>query len=299
MVQEKRTRRPERLAAVGLALNVALAGIKLAAGLLGRSSALVADSVESMTDIVGSAVIWGALRYGGRPPDEEHPYGHGKVEALAALAVALLVLLAGIGVGVDAALELRDPGRPPALFTLPVLIGVVIVKEAMFRAARRAAEGARSSAGLSDAWHHRADALTSLATLIGLAVAVLAGPEYAWADEGAALFAAGAIIFNAWRIAASPLAELMDTREEGIAESAARSALSVEGVEGVEQCVARKSGRAFFVDMHIEVAPEMTVEESHRITGRVKERAVADSPEIAYVLIHVEPAPRAGAAGQG
>jgi cation diffusion facilitator family transporter len=299
MDRTARQRGPERLAIAGLALNVALTGVKLAAGLFGRSSALVADAVESMTDIVGSAVIWGALRYGRLPPDEEHPYGHGKAEALAALAVALLVLLAGVGVGVDAALTLVSGATTPSFFTLPVLVGVIVVKEGMHRAARRAAAAARSSAGMSDAWHHRADAITSLATLAGLSVAVLGGPAWAWADPAAAGLASLAIIYNAWRIAAPPLEELMDTKQEEVAERAARSAMNVEGVEDVEQCVARKSGRAYFIDMHIEVDPAMSVEASHRITGRIKEQAALDTPEIASVLIHVEPAERSDPAAQG
>lgn len=263
--------------------------MKLTAGVLGHSFALVADAAESLIDIIGSAVIWGALRYGGRPPDEEHPFGHGKAEALAALAVACMVVVAGIGIAVEAIRQILSPHRGPAPFTLFVLIGVVIVKEALFHITRRAARAARSSAGQADAWHHRADAITSLFALVGIAVALIGGPEFALADDIAALAASGVIVLNGLRLMGEPLAELLDRHAPDVAESVRARTHEVEGVKAIERCEVRRSGRGYRVVMHVEVDPLMTVADSHRLTGIIKAGVRAALPEIDTVLVHIEP----------
>jgi cation diffusion facilitator family transporter len=280
---------PERAALLGLLANALLSGVKLTAGVLGHSFALVADAAESLIDIIGSAVIWGALRYGGRPPDEEHPFGHGKAEALAALAVACMVVVAGIGIAVEAIRQILSPHRGPAPFTLFVLIGVVIVKEALFHITRRAARTARSSAGQADAWHHRADAITSLFALVGIAVALIGGPEFALADDIAALAASGVIVLNGLRLMGEPLAELLDRHAPDVAESVRARTHEVEGVKAIERCEVRRSGRGYRVVMHVEVDPLMTVADSHRLTGIIKAGVRAALPEIDTVLVHIEP----------
>ncbi len=269
--------------------NALLAGVKLTAGVLGHSFALVADAAESLIDIVGSAVIWGALRYGGRPPDEEHPFGHGKAEGLAALAVACMIVVAGVGIGVEAVRQILTPHPGPAPFTLFVLIGVIVVKEALFRITRRAARKARSSAGHADAWHHRADAVTSGFALVGIAVALIGGPEFAVADDVAALAAAVVIVVNGVRLIGEPLAELLDRHAPDVAEAVRARTAEVEGVLGIERCEVRRSGRGYRVVMHVEVDPMMTVLESHRVTGRIKSRLREALPEVDAVLVHIEP----------
>jgi cation diffusion facilitator family transporter len=289
---------PEHVALLGIAVNAGLALVKLVAGVLGHSFALVADAVESLVDIAGSALIWGALRYGARPPDHDHPFGHGKVEALAGLAVAGLVVLAGLGIAAEAIRQIMTPHAYPRPFTLAVLVVVVAVKEAMYRRARRAARAAHSSAGHADAWHHRSDAMTSVFAFVGISIALAGGPDWAPADDWAALLASAVIMGNGFVLMRGPIAELTDRQAPEVAGVATAAALAVEGVLAIERCEARQSGRGYRVVMHMEVSPTMTVAESHRLTGIVKQRVRERSPEIDSVLIHTEPhgerPPRAG-----
>lgn len=280
---------PQRIALVGILVNAVLAGAKLLAGILGNSFALVADAVESMADIAGSAVIWGGLRYGRRPPDEEHPFGHGKAEALAALAVGVLIILAAIGIAAEAIRQIRTPHEMPAPFTLIVLVVVVIVKETMFRVTRRAARGASSSAGHADAWHHRSDAITSALAFIGISIALIGGPQWAVADDWAALAASIAIGVNGVLLLREPYHELVDRNDAQVAERCTQAAMTVKGITAVERCEARKTGRRYRVIMHAEVDPEMTVKDAHDLTGKVKEAVREELPAVASVLIHVEP----------
>lgn len=275
---------------MGVVVNAALAVVKLVAGILGHSFALVADAVESLVDIAGSALIWGALRYGNKPADAEHPFGHGKIEALAGLAVAALIIAAGVGIAVEAVRQIVTPHVGPRWFTLVVLVVVVVVKEGMFRAAHRAArEAGGSVAGHADAWHHRSDAITSGFAFVGIALALWGGAAWAVADDWAALAASGVIVFNGVRLARGPYAEMMDRHLPEVAERASSVALGVEGIRGVEWCAARRSGRGYRVVMHAEVDGSMTVEASHRLTGVIKERVRAAMPEVDSVLVHIEP----------
>lgn len=280
---------PEKVALLGVVINAALALIKLLAGLLGHSFALVADAAESLADIAGSVVIWGALRYGRRPPDDDHPFGHGKMEALAALAVSLLIVVVGIGIAAEAVRQILTPHPSPRAFTLGVLVVVVTVKEFMFRRARRAARATGSSAGHADAWHHRSDAITSLLAFFGIGIALLGGPDWAQADDWAALLASLVIMGNGVALMRRPIAELTDRHAPEVAGLAAKEALAVEGILAIERCEARQSGRGYRVVMHAEVDPQMTVADSHRLTGVVKCRVRERFPEIDSVLIHIEP----------
>jgi len=280
---------PERVALIGVVVNAALAVTKLLAGILGHSFALVADAVESLVDIIGSAVVWGALRYGGRPADEEHPFGHGKIEALAGLAVALLIFAAGLGIAVEAGRQIVSPHESPRPFTLFVLIGVVVVKETMYQIAHRAATKTSSNAALSDAWHHRSDAITSAFAFAGITVALIGGPKWAPADDWAALLASGVIMYNGLRLCRGPFSELMDEHTPEVAERVREATLAMSDVKGVERCEVRRSGRGYRVVMHVEVDAQMSVAESHRLTGRVKQAIREQYSEVDSVLIHIEP----------
>lgn len=283
------TTKGRSLAFIGLLVNVALAGSKLAAGLLGHSYALVADAVESLTDIAGSAVIWGGLLISAKPADRDHPYGHGKAEALAGLVVSGIVFGAGVWIAVESIGEIRTPHHTPAAFTLIVLIAVVIVKETLFRVVLKAARQIESGAVEVDAWHHRSDAITSAAAFVGISIALIGGPGYEPADDWAALLAAGVILFNAWRMVRLPLLELMDTQPLGVPERAKEIASSVPGILYVEKPIARKSGTGYWLDMHVRVAPEMSVREAHTLVHAVKDRVRTLMPQVRDVLIHVEP----------
>lgn len=281
---------PRRIAAIGLAVSVLLAAVKLVTGVVGHSFALVADAVESLVDVAGSAMVWSAMRYGDKPADAEHPFGHGKAEALAGLAVAVLVMGAAVWIAVEAVRQIMTPHTSPAWFTLVVLVGVVIVKEGLARMADRAARAAGgSSAGTADAWHHRSDAITSALAFVGIAVALVGGEGWARADDAAALLASGVILFNGLRIARGPWDELLDRHCPEVAADASRIALDDPDVRAIERCEARRSGRGFRVVMHAEIDGAMSVEASHRVTGRVKAAIRTERPEVDAVLIHVEP----------
>jgi cation diffusion facilitator family transporter len=281
--------RGRRLSLIGLFINGGLALIKLVAGVLGHSYALVADAVESMADIFGSLVVWSGLRIAQRPPDANHPYGHGRAEPLAAFVVGLMLVGAAIAIGVKAIGEIVSPKHAPAAFTLWVLLGVVATKEILFRVGRRIAKRSGSSAVLADAWHHRSDAITSLAAAIGISVALIGGDPWKAADGWAALFASCVILFNAFRIMRPPLRELMDTEPAAITERARAVAVEVEGIRDVEKVFARKLGTRYWVDMHLEVDPAMTVHDAHKLAHRVKDAIRARMPHVEDVLIHIEP----------
>lgn len=278
-----------QIAVGGVFVNGCLALIKLVTGIVGNSYALIADAVESMADISGSLVVWGGIRIAHRPPDDNHPYGHGKAEPLAALVVALMLVGAAVGIAIEAVREILTPHHAPAAYTLWVLLGVIAIKEGLYRIGRRIARRSSSSAVLADAWHHRSDAITSLAAAIGIGMALAGGEGYEPADDWAALFASGIILFNGFRIARGPVGELMDVLPEGIVAEARRKALTVPGVSGVEKVLARRHGRQVLIDMHVEVDPRMTVRQAHRIAHEVKDAVVAGIPSVRDVLVHLEP----------
>ncbi|MFI4893093.1 MAG: cation diffusion facilitator family transporter [Phycisphaerales bacterium JB058] len=280
---------PERLALLGIVVNALLAAGKLTAGVFGQSFALVADAVESLVDIAGSVVVWSAMRYGSKPADAEHPFGHGKIEPMAAMAVAMVIVLVGIWVAIESVRQIITPHSVPRPYTLIVLVVVIVVKESRARVADRAARRAKSSAGAADAWHHRSDAITSAFAFVGIAVALIGGPEFARADDIAALLASGVIVLNGFLLAREPYHELLDRHSPEIAGEVACIAVDVPGVLGVEQCDARQSGRGYRVVMHVEVDPAMTVAEAHAITGRIKAEVRSRRADIDSVLIHVEP----------
>ena len=190
-----------RVALLGLLINVVLASVKIVAGVIGHAYVLIADGIESALDIGGSIVIWGGLTVAARPPDETHPYGHGKAEPIAAIAVALGVLAAAAGLAIESVREILTPHHGPAPFTLAILIVVIVVKEILFRYVNRLGRQAESTAVQTDAWHHRSDALTSTAAFVGISAALVGGEAWYSADDWAALFACAVIAANGVRLA--------------------------------------------------------------------------------------------------
>ena len=288
-------RRGIRAAQLGMAVNAGLAAIKLVAGVVGHTYALVADAVESTVDIVGSVAVWGGLAVAARPADEDHPYGHGKAESLAALAVALLVLAAGVGIAIEAVREIAMPNRPPAPWTLAVLVGVVIVKWTLSRRVQAVGVETESHAVEADAWHHLSDAVTSAAAFIGIAVALVGSrlspdPRWATADDWAALAASGVIVFNGVGLLRRAMHDLMDRAPDGRLLDAVRAtALAVPRVLDVEKLTARKVGLVYYVDIHVQADPRMPLEEAHAVGGRVKAEIRRVVPQVAGVLVHMEP----------
>jgi cation diffusion facilitator family transporter len=278
---------------VGLFVNALLTSAKFTAGILGHSHALIADAVESLADIFSSIIVWRGVVVAAAPADEDHPYGHGKAEPLAAAFVSTLLLVAAAWIAVQAFRGIGHPHPPPAPFTLIVLLAVICIKEGLFRFVLREAISMESSAVHTDAWHHRSDAITSLAAAIGISVALFGGKGYESADEVAAMVAAGIIIWNAWRLLRPALNELMDrSPSRELTERIRHIAESVKGVERVEKTLVRKMGYHFYADMHVEVDPQMTVQHSHEIAHEVKDKIRTQDPRVRDVLIHIEPSRR-------
>ena len=280
-----------RVALVGLVINVVLASAKIVAGVVGHAYVLIADGIESALDVGGSIVIWAGLTFAARPPDQTHPYGHGKAEPIAAGIVAIGVLVAALGLAIQSVREIFLPHHAPAPYTLGILIVVIVIKEILFRYVNRIGRDAESTAVQTDAWHHRSDALTSAAAFIGISVALIGGKRWQSADDWAALFACAVIAANGIRLLRPAFYEIMDTAPRGkFIRSISRTALSVPGVIDVEKCRARKMGLDFYVDLHVGVDGNMSVHEGHEIAHRVKAAIQQSDSRIADVLVHIEPA---------
>jgi len=289
-VSLNRLQRGLRATFAGMAVNVVLSGTKLAAGIAGHSHALVADAVESFADIFSSLIVWRGLVVAAAPPDEDHPYGHGKAEPIASAIVAAMLLGAALWIVLTAFGEIMKPHLSPAPFTLIVLVAVVAVKEGLFRFVSREGRAMDSSAVKTDAWHHRSDAITSVAAGIGISVSLIGGKGFEAADDVAAIAAAGVIAWNGWHLLRPALNELMDTAPgHEVIDQIRQIATTTPGVDRVEKCFVRKVGYQYFVDMHVEVDPQMTVLRSHEIAHNVKDKVREAIPAVTDVLVHIEP----------
>ncbi|GAB4020419.1 cation diffusion facilitator family transporter [Spirosoma koreense] len=290
MEQPHKSERGRKTTLIGIAVSIALLLIKGTAGWLGHSYALIADAIESGTDVVTSSFVWLGLWVAARRPDENHPYGHGKAEPLAAIVVSLALLGAAILIAVESIRNIQVPHEIPAPFTLAVLAGVVIVKEVLFRRIAQVGAETESSAVKADAWHHRSDAITSLTAFVGISIALIGGPGYESADDWAALLASGFIVFNAYHIFRPSFGEIMDESPAGDWKAELEAiALTVPNVSRVEKCLVRKTGFDYFVDMHVQVPEHLTVRQGHDIAHAVKRKIMAKKPAIYDVLIHIEP----------
>jgi cation diffusion facilitator family transporter len=279
-----------RASLIAIAVSVVLAGVKIVSGIVGHSYALIADGIESILDVVSALVVWGGLRIAARPADENHPYGHGKAESMAGIVVAVILLVAALGIAVQIVREILTPHRAPAPFTLGVLVIVVIAKELLFARMSRLSGKISSTSLRADAWHHRSDALTSAAAFVGISLSLILGEGYESLDDWAALFACGIIVYNGFRILRTALAEAMDLAAPPDVLSSIRSvAHGVDGVAGIDKCLARKTGPYWLVDIHVMVDGRLPVSEGHAIGHEVK-RALRDSElGILDVLVHIEP----------
>lgn len=280
-----------RKAKVGIAVNVALAISKGIAGVIGNSYALIADAIESASDIISSLVVVFGIKMAGKPADENHPYGHGKFEPLAGALVALILFGAAALITIESIREIATPHHAPAPFTLIVLVAVIIIKETLFRTVLATSDEIGSLALKTDAWHHRADAITSAAAFIGISIAVIGGPGYESADDFAALLAAVIIAINASLLLKPALLELIDTAPDpSIAARIREISCGVAGVLGTHKCHVRKVGFDYFVDLDVLCDPDSSIREGHEVAHNVGEAIHAALPEISKVLVHVEPA---------
>ena len=275
---------------IGILANTLLAAIKATAGFLGNSYALIADAIEPTTDIASSLIVWSGLKIAALPPDADHPYGHGKAEPLAAVVVSFTLIAAAIGIAIQSVREILTPHHAPAAFTLAVLVLVVVTKETLFRFVFNVGQGINSTAVKSDAWHHRSDAITSSAAFVGISISLIGGVGYESADDWAALLASTIILLNAYRILRPAINEVMDSAPSSDVDRSIRQAAQhVEGVIALEKCFIRKMGFSYYVDLHVTVDGELSVRHGHDIARQVKQAIRTSNPNVAEVLVHIEP----------
>jgi cation diffusion facilitator family transporter len=284
-----------RAAQIGMIINAALAGVKLTAGIVGNTYALVADAIESSADVFGSLIVWGGLAIGAQPADEDHPYGHGRAEALATAVVSFMLLGAAIGIAYQAIREIRTPHLVPAPWTLGVLASVMIVKWVLSRRVESVSTEIGSSVVKADAAHHLSDAITSAAAFIGILLALVGhrlwgGRGWASADDWAALLAACVIGWNGTSMLRAALHDLMDRMPgEDVVAPIRRAALAVPDVLAIEQLHVRRAGMAYRVTLHVQTDGSLSLREAHVLSGRVKGAIRQASPQVNYVLVHMEP----------
>lgn len=279
-----------RSAIVSISVNLVLAVIKGITGILGNSYALIADAIESVSDVFSSVVVLIGLKIASKPRDEDHPYGHGKAEPLAASMIALALFVAAVIIIYNSIKEIITPHHAPASFTLIVLVAVVATKELLFRFIFSVGNKTGSTAVKIDAWHHRSDAITSAAAFIGISIALIGGKGFEGADDWAALLASAIIIFNAYRLMTPAISELMDKAPPPEIEGHVRKvAGSVKGVLGLEKCYVRKVGFEYYVDLHVRVDGRTSVKKGHEIGHKVKDAVCASDSRISNVLAHIEP----------
>ncbi len=277
---------------LGLVVNLLLGVVKLIGGIFGNSFSLIADAVNSIGDVVATIVVLFALRVAQRPADAEHPYGHTRAEGIAASNVALLIIVSAVFVGWEAIQRINAQHEIPPVWTLWIAGANVLIKEGLYQYNVRVGIRTGSSSIIANAWDHRSDAFCSLAVLTGLAVILLGGPQYVWADKVASLVVVAAIVWSGTQLFRSSASELMDVQANSeFVDHIREVALSVEGVEDVETLWVRKSGLEFFADIHIEVDQHLSVATGHRIGHQVKDRLLLEFSNLRDVLVHLEPFP--------
>lgn len=270
--------------------NLILAIAKGITGVLGNSYALIADAIESTTDVFSSVLALIGIRYANKPADENHPYGHGKAEPLITFAIVGFLVVAATVIAYESINHIRSPHEAPESFTLIVLAVIIIIKEIFYRIISKKSEEINSTILKADAWHHRSDAITSLMAFIGISIALFMGEGYESADDWAALFASGFILYNAYLIMRPALGEVMDEHMyDELIDEIRIYAEKIPGVQETEKCFVRKAGMTYHVDLHIGVSRTITVEEGHDISHNVKNELLLKLPQIADVLIHIEP----------
>lgn len=270
--------------------NTCLAIIKGFAGFFGNSYALIADAIESTTDIFASFLVLFGIKYSNRPADRNHPYGHGRAEPLITFLVVGFLITSATIIAYESIVNIQKPHGLPKPWTLIVLGVIIIWKEYSFRLVMKKSIETNSSSLKADAWHHRSDAITSVAAFIGITIALCMGKGYESADDWAALFASFFILYNSYLIFRPALGEIMDEHlyDDLIAEIRKVSG-TVTGIIDTEKCYIRKVGMKFHVDLHAVVDGTISVKEGHDLAHNLKDTLQDQIPQLGNVLIHVEP----------
>lgn len=270
--------------------NTCLAIIKGMAGFFGNSYALIADAIESTTDIFASLIVLLGFKYAKRPADENHPYGHGRIEPLITFLVVAFLVTSATVIAYESILNIQTPHKTPKPWTLLVLGCIILWKEISFRIVIKKSKETNSSSLRADAWHHRSDAITSVMAFIGISIAIIFGKGYENADDWAALFASGFILYNSYLIFRPALGEIMDEHlYDDLLEEIREESIEVNGILGTEKCFIRKAGMKYHVDLHAIVDGDIPVKEGHEIAHRLKDHLRTEIPSLGHVLIHIEP----------
>jgi len=270
--------------------NTCLAILKGLAGFFGNSFALIADGIESTTDIFASLLVLFGIKYSNRPADENHPYGHGRAEPLITFLVVGFLITSATVIAYESVQNIQRPHDLPKSWTLFILGAIIIWKEYSYQLVMRRGIETNSSSLKADAWHHRSDAITSVAAFIGISIALVFGKGYESADDWAALFASCFIFYNSYLIFRPALGEIMDEHlYDDLIEHIREVSRKVEGVIDTEKCFIRKSGMKFHVDLHVIVKATISVKEGHDIAHILKDTLRQEIPQLGHVLIHVEP----------
>jgi len=267
-----------------------LALIKGVAGFFGNSYALIADAIESTTDVFSSILVLLGIRYSSRPADENHPYGHGKIEPLLTFVIVGFLITSAVVIAYESCKNIFTPHALPKSWTLYVLGAIIVWKEASYHIVLHKSKQINSTVLKADAWHHRSDAITSIAAFIGISIALFFGKGYEAADDWAALLASVFILYNSYRIFRPALSEIMDENTyEDIIKQVRAVATTVDGVIDTEKCYVRKSGVYYYIDLHATVDGNATVKKGHDISHRLKDALQSNLPFVKDVLIHIEP----------
>ncbi|NDV16546.1 cation diffusion facilitator family transporter [Muricauda sp. TY007] len=270
--------------------NVGLALIKGLAGFFGNSYALIADAIESTTDIFSSFLVLLGFKYAEKPPDENHPYGHGKIEPLVTFIVVAFLVTSATIIAYESIQHIQTPHKIPEPWTLIVLGGIILWKEISFQVVIRKSKQTQSSSLRADAWHHRSDAITSIMAFLGISIALLFGEGYETADDWAALLASAFILYNSYLIFRPALGEIMDEHQyDDLILEIRKKSSQVDGILGTEKCFIRKSGMRYHVDLHAIVDGKISVEKGHWIAHHLKDYLRKEIPNLGHVLIHIEP----------
>ncbi len=275
---------------LSIAGNSGLALVKGAAGYFGNSYALLADAIESTSDIFSSVLVLFGLKYASRPADKNHPYGHGRAEPLITFLVVGFLVASAVIIAVESIQNIQTPHALPKPYTLAVLAAIIITKEIFYRIVLSNSKKTNSSSLKADAWHHRSDAITSVTAFIGISIALFFGKGYESADDWAALLASGIILYNSYHIFRPALGEIMDEQlHDQLMLEIRQKSLNVPGIIDTEKCLVRKTGMKYFIDLHAIVDGSITVKEGHDIAHRLKDHLQHELPQLADVLIHIEP----------
>jgi cation diffusion facilitator family transporter len=251
---------------------------------------LIADAIESTTDVFCSLLVLMGIKYSGKPADENHPYGHGKIEPLVTFLVVGFLICSAVVIAYHAVINIMTPHEAPESFTLYVLAAIIIYKEATFRIVVHKAHEAHSTALHADAWHHRSDAITSVAAFIGISIALIMGDGYESADDWAALIASAVLVYNSYLIFRPALGEVMDEHvHDGLLSTIHEVSDKVSGIKNIGRCLIRKSGMQYHIDIHAAVDGNITVREGHILAHKLEDALRAGIPKLGRILVHIEP----------